>query len=361
MRVKAAFAVGPNRPLIVDELELDGPRENEVLIEMVSAGLCHTDLMLLDGSRNWSDYPIVLGHEGAGIVRECGSAVTSVRAGDHVIPVAVPECGTCRACRNPRTNLCEEYFKPLLRRPFSHRGKSVASFLNLGTFSQFAVVREIQVTRIRSDVPMDTICCMGCAGATGLGAVLCTARMEGGTSAVVFGLGGVGLNVVEGARIVGATTIIGVDRNPAKERPARMAGITHYLNPSEVGEDLLKVINDITDGGADYSFECVGHPAVLRQAIECTRIGWGTAVSVGVMSAPDVAIRARALLEGRKVMGSFLGNVKTRTELPQFVDWYANGKLRFDNLISDRISLDDINEGFDLLASGEARRVVVDF
>lgn len=362
MRVKAALAVGPRQPLVVDQVELDGPRDDEVLIELKSAGLCHTDLMLIDGSRAWPDYPIVLGHEGVGIVRECGRAVRSLRPGDAVIPSSVPECGRCAACRSPKTNACEEFFKPVSRKPFGWRGGQAAGFCNLGTFSEYIVVREIQVARIRQDAPMDKVCCMGCAGVTGLGAALFTARMEAGTSAVVFGLGGIGLNVVDGARLAGAAMIIGVDTHPAKEAVARQAGLTHYLNPGAPGVDIVGAIRELTAGGADYAFECVGHADVLRQAIECTRIGWGTTVSIGVLAgAPDVPLRARAFLEGRRLMGSFLGNVKTRSQMPELVDWFVDGRLRLDNLISHRVSLDEINKGFDLMASPEARRVVIDF
>lgn len=362
MDVLAAFARAQNSPIIVDSFALDGVRDHEVLIEMKAAGLCRSDMSFFDGSRDWSDYPLVLGHEGAGVVLECGRGVTNVQPGDHVIPVAIPECGECPACRSRKTNLCDLYFKPTSRRPFSLQGRPTRAFCELGTFSQRIVVRDIQVTRIPDRAPLDIVCCLGCAGATGLGAALFTARMEAGTSAVVFGLGGIGLNVVEGARIAGARMIIGVDSNPAKEPYARVAGVTHFLDASAPGMDVLGAIRELTDGGADYAFECVGQADILRQAVECTRIGWGTTVMLGVLpGAQELALRPRSIQEGRRLMGSYLGNVKTRSELPQLVDMYLDGRLRLDNLISHRIRLDQIGEGFELLASGAARRVVIDF
>lgn len=362
MDVLAAFAHAQNTPIAVDTFQLDGVREREVLIEMKAAGLCRSDMSFFDGSRDWSDYPLVLGHEGAGVVLECGTGVTHVQPGDHVIPVGIPECGECPACRSRKTNLCDQYFKPTSRRPFRLHGKPTRAFCELGTFSQRVVVRDIQVTKISPLAPMDIVCCLGCAGATGLGAVLFTARMEAGTTAVVFGLGGIGLNVVEGARIAGASMIIGVDSNPAKEPFARVAGVTHFLDASNPGIDIFGSIRELTGGGADYAFECVGQADLLRQAVECTRIGWGTTVMLGVLpGAQELALRPRSIQEGRRLMGSYLGNVKTRTELPQLVDMYLDGRLHLDNLISHRIRLDQIGEGFDLLASGAARRVVIDF
>lgn len=362
MQVRAAFARGQNQPIELETFDLDGPRHGEVLIEMRAAGLCHSDMSFFDGSRDWSDYPIVLGHEGAGIVRECGPGVTSVRPGDHVIPVGIPECGDCPACRSGRTNLCDQYFKPTSRRPFSLNGRRIRAFCELGTFSSLIVAREIQVTKVRSDAPLDVICCLGCAGATGIGSAIFTARIEPGTSVAVFGLGGIGLNVVEGARLAGAATIIGIDTNPTKEAPARTAGITHFIDPAASNADLVGLIRELTGGGADYSFECVGRAALVRQAVECTRIGWGTTVMIGVLpGAEEVTLRPRSIQEGRRLIGSYLGNVKTRSELPQLVDWYMDGRIALDNLVSHRIALDDIAKGFASLADGSARRVVIDF
>ena len=361
MQVKAAFARAQNEPIALDTFTLDGPRDHEVLIEIKAAGLCHSDMSFFDGSRDWADYPIVLGHEGAGIVRERGPGVSSVHPGDHVIPVGIPECGTCPACRSGKTNLCDQYFKPTTRRPFSLQGRPTRAFCELGTFSQMIVAREMQVTKIRNDAPLDVVCRLGCAGATGIGAAMFTARMEAGTSAVVFGLGGIGLNVVEGARLSGAKTIIGVDINPLKEAAARAAGVTHFINPGDIGKDIVGHIKELTGGGADYSFECVGNAKILRDAVECTRIGWGTTVMLGVLpGAQEIALRPRSIQEGRRLIGSYLGNIKTRTESPQLVDWYVEGKISLDNLISHRMSLSEIGDGFALLKSGEARRVVID-
>ena len=362
MNVKAAYARAQNTPIAVDMFALESPRDSEVLIEMKEAGLCHSGMSFFNGARTWFDYPLVLGHEGAGIVRDCGPGVTSVQPGDHVIPVAIPECGTCPACRSPKTNLCDHYFKPTPRRPFSLAGKPARAFCELGTFSQMIVVREMQVTKIRADAPLDVVCCLGCAGATGLGAALFTARMEAGTSAAIFGLGGIGLNVVEGARLSGASMIIGIDINAAKEASARAAGVTHFINPGAAGADVVGLIKEMTSGGADYSFECVGSNDILRQVVECTRIGWGTTVTLGILpGTEEISVRPRAIQEGRRLIGSYLGNVKTRTQLTQLVDWYMEKKISLDSLISHRMPLDEIGRGFGLLANGDARRGVIDF
>jgi S-(hydroxymethyl)glutathione dehydrogenase/alcohol dehydrogenase len=361
MKVRAAYAAGQNLPIRVDDFELDGPRDGEVLVELKAAGLCHSDMSFFDGSRNWSDYPIVLGHEGAGIVREVGPGVSSVKPGDHVIPVGIPECGACPACRSGKTNLCDEYFKVVPRRTFSRNGLSVRAFCELGTFSNFITAREWQVAKIRDDVPLDVVCCLACAGATGIGAAVFTAKVENGSSVVVFGLGGIGLNVVEGARMSGASTIIGIDTNSSKESAGRKVGVTHFLNPAH-DDNIVDAIREITGGGADYAFECVGSQMVLSQAVESTRIGWGTTVTIGILPGDQqIALRPRALQEGRRLMGSYLGNIKTRSQLPLLADWYAEDKLSLDDLISHRIGLEDIAHGFDMLADGSARRVVITF
>jgi S-(hydroxymethyl)glutathione dehydrogenase/alcohol dehydrogenase len=360
--VRAAVAHGQRSPLVVETVRLADPGPRDVVVQMKAAGICHSDLSFINGERAWSDYPLVLGHEGAGVVVECGSGVTSVRPGDHVIPVGIPECGVCAACLSGKTNLCDEYYAPDTGRPFQLGRTSMRGFCDLGTFSDRIVVREMQVAKIRADAPLDVVCCLGCAGATGLGAALFTARVEKGSSAVVFGLGGIGLNVVEGARLAGARTIIAIDTNPAKEPLARAAGATHFVDPRAHADDLLGHLHELTSGGADYSFECVGSAAVLRQAVECTRRGWGTTVMIGVPAGnEDIAVRPRAILEGRKLMGSYLGNIKTRSELPQLVDWFMQGKISLDSLISHRIGLHEINEGMRLLANGEAVRTVVTF
>ncbi|MBL8587494.1 MAG: alcohol dehydrogenase catalytic domain-containing protein [Methylobacteriaceae bacterium] len=362
MQTRAAFASRQNVPIAVDLFDLEGPRAGEVLIGMKAAGLCHSDMSFFDGSRAWSDYPIVLGHEGAGVVLDCGPGVTSVRPGDHVIPVGIPECGECPACRSRKTNLCDRYFQPTERRPFSRAGRPIRAFCELGTFSDRIVAREMQVTKIRKDAPLDIVCCMGCAGATGVGSAIFAAKVEPGSSAVVFGLGGIGLNVVEGCRIAGASRIIGVDVNAQKEQAGRIAGMTDFLDAAAGAQATIGAIRDLTGGGADYAFECVGAPDILRQAVECTRIGWGTIVSIGIFpGAQEMALRPRSIQEGRRLLGAYLGNVKTRSELPQLVDWLMDGRLRMKDLISHRIGLGEIAAGFALLARGEARRVVVDF
>ena len=348
--------------MTVEQVQLAEPGPHEVVIQMVAAGICHSDLGFINGERDWSNYPMVLGHEGAGIVVECGAAVKSLRPGDHVIPVGIPECGVCVACLSGKTNLCDEYYPTDLGKPFTLRGQSMRGFCDLGTFADQIVVREMQVAKIRSDAPLDVVCCLGCAGATGLGAALFTARVEKGSTAVVFGLGGIGLNATEGARLAGAKMIIGVDTNPAKEARARLAGATHFIDASVQGIDIVGLVRELTHGGADYSFECTGHPAVLSNAVEAARRGWGTTVMIGVPpGGAQISLRPRSILEGRRLVGSYLGNIKTRSELPQLVDWYVEGKISLDSLISHRIELAAINEGFGLLASGEALRTVVSF
>ena len=361
MKVHAAYADGQNRPIRVDEFDLDGPREGEVLVELEAAGLCHSDMSFFDGSRNWHDYPIVLGHEGAGVVRETGPGVDSLVPGDHVILVGIPECGTCPACRSNRTNLCDAYFKPVERRAFALRGRPVRAFCELGTFSRFVTVREWQAAKVRRDVPLDVVCCLSCAGATGIGSAIFTAKVEKSSSVVVFGLGGVGLNVVEGGPIARGGAIIGAEPKPGQGGVGPAVGVTHFVDPRTAG-DIVAAIRGITDGGADYAFECVGSSRILSQAVESTRIGWGTTVTIGILPGDErVDLRPRALQEGRRLMGSYLGNVKTRSQLPLLADWYAQGKLHLDDLISHRIGLEAIAEGFEMLADGRARRVVVRF
>lgn len=361
MRTRAAVAYGPEGRVVVESVELAPPGPQDVLIEMKAAGICHSDLSFLTGERTGVDYPLVLGHEGAGVVLACGAEVTGVAPGDHVIPVGVPECGGCPACLSTRTNLCDEYFAPGDQRPFRLGDRAFKGFCELGTFAEHIVVRETRVAKIRPDAPLDVVCCLGCAGATGLGAALYTARVEAGSSVVVFGLGGIGLNVVEGARLAGARLIVGVDSNPAKREAAQRAGVHQFVDPRAIA-DLPGHLRELTGGGADYSFECVGSQRVLRDAVECTRPGWGTTVTIGVLPGDqEIALRPRALLEGRRLMGSYLGNVKTRSQLPGLVDLYMEGRISLDSLISHRIGLDDINRGFELLASGTATRTVIGF
>ena len=364
MEVSAAIAIGSGQPLVIDTVSLDGPRESEVLIELVAAGLCHSDQTVADGTRTWDSFPVVLGHEAAGIVREVGRGVTRLRAGDKVIPVAMPECGHCPPCKSPKTNLCDEFFRPYARNPFSWRGSEITSFANLGTFAQFITVREMQVAKIRSDAPLDLVCCMGCAGITGIGAVLHTARVEPGSSVVVFGLGGIGLNVIDGARIAGAKTIIGVDINPAKEAPSRKAGMTHFLNPREHNNEIVGVIKELTGGGADYVFECAGYEPLLQQSIDCSRTGWGVVVLIGNYPGSrerTIPVQPKSVQHSRIITGSHLGNMKSLSQFPELIDMFVDGRLRQETLISHRISLDEINEGFKLMETAQAQRVVIDY
>lgn len=364
MQVKAAIATGPARELEIGTVTLYGPGENEVLVELIAAGLCHTDKTIVDGSRIWEKFPIVLGHEAAGIVREVGKGVTRLRPGDKVIPVAMPECGHCAPCKSPKTNLCDEFFIPYERKPFSRDGQALFSFANLATFAQFTTVREMQIAKIRDDAPLDLVCCMGCAGITGIGAVLHTARVEPGSSVVVFGLGGIGINVIDGARIAGSTTIIGVDVNPAKEAASRKAGMTHFLDMREHGPNIAGVIRDMTQGGADYVFECVGHASLIQHAIDASRPGWGMTVIIGNVPGRfdlTVPVQPRSIQHSRWITGSHLGNMKSLSQFPQLVDMFVDGRLRQESLITNRITLDNINQGFALMEAPDTQRVVIDF
>lgn len=359
--IRAAVAYGQQGKVVLEPVRLKplGPRD--VLVKMKAAGICHSDMSFINGERSGVQYPVVLGHEGAGVVLECGREVTSLKAGDHVIPLGIPECGVCPACLSGKTNLCDEYFRDSESRPFILRDQAIRGFCDLGTFADAIVVREMQVAKIDPAAPLDVICCLGCAGATGLGAALFTAKVEAGASVVVFGLGGIGMNAVQGARLAGANMIIGVDTNPLREAAARAAGVTHFIDPGRF-ENLVEHLRELTCGGVDYSFECVGKQKVLSDAVECTRKGWGVTVMVGVLpGSQQIALRPRAILEGRRLMGSYLGNIKTRTELPRLVDRFMEGQLSFESLISHRLNLEDINEGFSKLADGTALRTVIHF
>lgn len=359
--VRAAVAYGQQGGVVIESVRLQPLGPHDVLVQMKAAGICHSDMSFINGERSGAAYPLVLGHEGAGVVLECGRDVTSVTPGDHVIPLGIPECGVCSACVSGKTNLCDEYFRDSGSRPFLLGDQALRGFCDLGTFADAIVVREMQVARIDRAAPLDVICCLGCAGATGLGAALFTAKVEAGSSVVVFGLGGIGMNAVQGAKVAGAVKIIGVDTNPLRETAARAAGVTHFVNPAQV-ENLLDHLRELTDGGADYSFECVGNQKVLSDAVECTRKGWGVTVMVGVLpGSQQVELRPRAILEGRRLMGSYLGNIKTRTQLPRLVDRFMEGGLSFDSLISHRIGLHQINDGFARLADGSALRTVIHF
>ena len=362
MKSRAAICLGPNRPLEIDEIDVAGPGEGEVLVEIMASGLCHTDYHLIDGSMSPFPYPIVLGHEGAGVVREIGPGVTSVAPGDHVLPISMPECGQCRNCRSGKTNLCLRFFDLFTAAsPFSWRGDGVSQFVGCGTFSNFTTVKEIAVAKIRADAPFRTICCMACGVATGVGSATHAAKVETGSAVVVFGLGAIGLNVVQGARLSGARQVIGIDINPGREDIARRFGATEFVNPKTV-TDLPALLLERTGGGADYAFECVGNPMLMSQAMEAVRPGTGVALVIG--GAPDgaqIALSPMSLLMGRTLKGAMLGNIRGRTDLPALVDLYMDGSLKIDELVTHQFPLERINEGFAAMKSGEAIRPVILF
>jgi S-(hydroxymethyl)glutathione dehydrogenase/alcohol dehydrogenase len=364
MMTQAAVCHSIGEPLVIESLQLAPPAAGEVLIEIRASGLCHSDWHHISGDSTPYPFPIVLGHEGAGVVLECGPAVTTVKAGDHVVPLSIAECGVCSNCRVGKTNLCETFFASIGdgSSHFSRAGKPVSAYGGLGTFANHIVVKEMNVARIPKEIPFDLACYAGCGITTGIGAVTHTARVEPGATVVVLGLGGIGLNVVQGARLAGAARIIGVDTNPRREAVARQLGATDFIDPGSLQGELVEHLLAITDGGADYSFECVGRVELMRQALECTRPGWGVSVVVGV--APDghrLDADPFCLLLGRTWKGAFLGNVKTRSQLPDLLSLYLDGKIDLECLITHRLPLAQINQGFELMQKGECIRAVVTF
>jgi len=368
MKTRAAVATAANRPLEITEVDLDGPRAGEVLVEIKATGVCHTDAYTLSGLDSEGIFPSILGHEGAGIVREVGTGVRSVAPGDHVIPLYTPECRQCKTCLSQKSNLCTAIRgtqgKGLMPDGTSrfHRGEDrIAHYMGCSTFANFTVLPEIAVAKIRPDAPFDKVCYIGCGVTTGVGAVLYTAKVEAGSNVVVFGLGGIGLNVIQGARIVGADRIVGVDINPRRRAIAEKFGMTHFVNPNEVGtEKLVPALVELTDGGADYSFECIGNVTTMRQALECCHRGWGVSVVIGVApSGQEIATRPFQLVTGRVWKGSAFGGARGRTDVPRIVDWYMQGKIDIDSLITHTMPLDDINRAFDLMHAGESIRSVV--
>ena len=368
MKTRAAVAVAANAPLEIHEVDLEGPRAGEVLVEIMATGVCHTDAYTLEGKDSEGIFPSILGHEGAGVVREVGSGVTSVAVGDHVIPLYTPECRHCRSCLHPKTNLCTairgtqgQGVMPDGTSRFSLDGRPLFHYMGCSTFSNFTVLPEIAVAKVRPDAPFDRICYIGCGVTTGVGAVIWTAGVEPGSNVVVFGLGGIGLNVIQGARLVGADRIVGVDINPAKRAMAESFGMTHFIDPREVGNDkVVAAIIDATGGGADYSFDCTGNTDVMRQALECCHRGWGTSVIIGVAEAGhEIATRPFQLVTGRTWKGSAFGGARGRTDVPRVVDWYMDGKIQIDPLITHTMPLDRINDAFDLMHRGESIRSVV--
>ncbi|MBE0550682.1 MAG: S-(hydroxymethyl)glutathione dehydrogenase/class III alcohol dehydrogenase [Rubrivivax sp.] len=368
MKTRAAVAWQANAPLTIETVDLQGPQPGEVLVEVKATGICHTDWYTLSGADAEGLFPSILGHEGAGIVMEVGAGVTSLAPGDHVIPLYTPECRQCKSCLSRKTNLCTAIrgtqgkgLMPDGSSRFSIDGKPVFHYMGTSTFANHIVVPEIALAKIRDDAPFDKVCYIGCGVTTGIGAVLFTARVEAGANVVVFGLGGIGLNVIQGARMVGADKIIGVDINPAREAMARRFGMTHFVNPKD-HENLVDHLVQLTGGGADYSFECIGNTTTMRQALECCHRGWGKSVIIGVAeSGQEISTRPFQLVTGRVWLGSAFGGARGRTDVPRIVDWYMDGKIRIDELITHRLALEDINQGFELMKRGESIRSVVVF
>jgi S-(hydroxymethyl)glutathione dehydrogenase / alcohol dehydrogenase len=369
MRTRAAVAVAAGKPLEIMEVNLEGPKAGEVLVEIKATGICHTDEFTLSGADPEGLFPAILGHEGAGVVVEVGPSVTSVKPGDHVIPLYTPECRQCPSCLSRKTNLCTairgtqgQGLMPDGTTRFSTlEGEPILHYMGCSTFSNFTVLPEIAVAKVREDAPFDKICYIGCGVTTGIGAVIYTAKVWPGANVAVFGLGGIGLNVIQGARMVGANRIVGVDLNPSKAEMAKKFGMTHFVNPDEVGRDkVVQAITDLTDGGADFSFECVGNINTMRQALECCHRGWGTSVIIGVApSGTEIATRPFQLVTGRNWRGSAFGGARGRTDVPKIVDWYMEGKIDIDSLITHTMPLDQINEAFDLMHEGKSIRSVV--
>ncbi len=368
MKTRAAIAYKAGEPLSIETLDLEGPKPGEVLVEIMATGICHTDAYTLSGADPEGIFPSVLGHEGAGIVREVGAGVTTLKVGDHVIPLYTPECRQCKTCLSRRSNLCTAIratqgkgLMPDGTSRFRLDGDPIFHYMGCSTFSNFTVLPEIALAKVREDAPFDKICYIGCGVTTGIGAVIYTAKVWPGANVAVFGLGGIGLNVIQGARMVGADKIIGIDLNPGKRAMAEKFGMTHFINPDEVGRDkVVQAIVDLTGGGADFSFECIGNVNVMRQALECCHRGWGESIIIGVAgSGQEIATRPFQLVTGRVWKGSAFGGARGRTDVPKIVDWYMEGKINIDDLITHTMPLDEINTAFDLMHEGKSIRSVV--
>ncbi|WP_299379886.1 S-(hydroxymethyl)glutathione dehydrogenase/class III alcohol dehydrogenase [uncultured Kiloniella sp.] len=367
MDVRAAVAWGAGKPMTIETVQLEGPRHGEVLVEMKATGVCHTDYFTLSGADPEGLFPTILGHEGAGVVVDVGPGVTSLKKGDHVIPLYTPECRECDYCLNPKTNLCQairstqgQGLMPDGTSRFSMDGKMLHHYMGCSTFANYSVLPEIALAKIREDAPFDKVCYIGCGVTTGVGAVINTAKVEPGSNVVVFGLGGIGLNVIQGARMVGANKIIGVDLNDDRKALGEKFGMTDFVNPKDIDGDVVEALVDLTNGGADYSFECIGNVNTMRQALECCHKGWGVSVIVGVAGAgQEISTRPFQLVTGRVWKGTAFGGARGRTDVPQIVDWYMDGKINIDDLITHTMPLDDINSAFDLMHSGESIRSVV--
>jgi S-(hydroxymethyl)glutathione dehydrogenase/alcohol dehydrogenase len=367
MKVKAAVAFEAGKPLSVEEVDLAGPKAGEVMVEIKATGICHTDHFTLSGADPEGLFPAVLGHEGAGVVVEVGDGVKSVQSGDHVIPLYTPECRECEYCVSGKTNLCQanratqgQGVMPDGNSRFSLNGKTLYHYMGTSTFANYTVLPEIAVAKIRKDAPFDKVCYIGCGVTTGIGAVINTAKVGAGANVVVFGLGGIGLNVIQGARMVGADMIVGVDVNPKRRGLAEKFGMTHFVNPRGIEEDLVAHLVELTKGGADYSFECIGNVETMRQALECCHKGWGESVIIGVAGAgEEIRTRPFQLVTGRVWRGTAFGGARGRTDVPKIVDWYMQGKINIDDLITHTMPLADINNGFELMEQGESIRSVV--
>ncbi|MEM7072200.1 MAG: S-(hydroxymethyl)glutathione dehydrogenase/class III alcohol dehydrogenase [Pseudomonadota bacterium] len=369
MRVRAAIAVGAGQKLEVTEVDLEGPREGEVLVEIKSTGVCHTDEFTRSGADPEGLFPAILGHEGAGIVVELGKGVASLQKGDHVIPLYTPECRQCDYCLSGKTNLCQKIritqgkgVMPDGTSRFRAGGEPIYHYMGTSTFANYTVVPEIALARVRKDAPFDKICYIGCGVTTGIGAVINTAKVKPGDHCVVFGLGGIGLNVIQGCRLAGASQIIGVDLNPARKSWGEQFGMTHFVNPADAGDDLVAYLVDLTGGGADFSFECIGNVDVMRTALECCHKGWGESIIIGVAGAgEEIKTRPFQLVTGRVWRGTAFGGARGRTDVPKIVDWYMDGKIQIDPLITHQLPLDRINDAFDLMHQGQSIRTVINF
>jgi len=369
MDVRAAIAHAAGKPLTIETVRLDGPKAGEVLVEIRATGVCHTDAYTLSGADSEGLFPSILGHEGAGVVVDVGTGVTGLKKGDHVIPLYTPECRQCPSCLSQKTNLCTairatqgQGVMPDGTSRFSLGGAKIHHYMGTSTFANYTVLPEIALAKIREDAPFDKVCYIGCGVTTGIGAVINTAKVEAGARVVVFGLGGIGLNVVQGARMVGADMIVGVDINPARKALGEKFGMTHFVNPKEVEGDLVPYLVSLTKGGADYSFECIGNVTTMRQALECCQRGWGTSVIVGVAPAgAEISTRPFQLVTGRTWKGTAFGGARGRTDVPKIVDWYMDGKIEIDSLITHTMPLDRINDAFELMHEGKSIRSVVTF
>ncbi|MEX0924260.1 MAG: S-(hydroxymethyl)glutathione dehydrogenase/class III alcohol dehydrogenase [Rhodovibrionaceae bacterium] len=367
MDVRAAIAFEAGKPLEIDTVQLEGPKEGEVLVEIKATGICHTDAFTLSGEDPEGAFPTILGHEGAGVVVDVGPGVKSLKQGDHVIPLYTPECRECDYCLNPKTNLCQairgtqgQGVMPDGTSRFSYKGEKVLHYMGCSTFANYTVLPEIALAKIRQDAPFDKVCYIGCGVTTGIGAVVNTAKMEPGANVVVFGLGGIGLNVIQGARMVGANMIVGVDLNDSKKALGEQFGMTHFVNPKQIDGDIVAHLVELTGGGADYSFECIGNVKTMRQALECAHKGWGESIIIGVAGAgQEISTRPFQLVTGRTWKGTAFGGARGRTDVPRIVDWYMDGKINIDDLITHTLPLEEINTAFDLMHDGKSIRSVV--